>query len=122
MYVRIVEISTCIISVHLETSICTMKLKSSVHALSQRYRDEFTVSMTLAISIFSVTIHILISNLSMLYNCTNIYKIKEMLKYALTIKGKAFFLMHALKYTIHKPFKDARFAEVYLTVRQSAEL
>lgn len=78
--------------------------------------------MTLAISIFSVTIHILISNLSMLYSCTNIYKIKEMLKYALKIKGMAYFLMHASKYTIHKPFKDARFAEVYLTVRQSAEL
>lgn len=58
----------------------------------------------------------------MLHSCTNIYKIKEMSKNALTIKGKAYFLMHALKYTIHKPFKDARFAEVYLTVRQSAEL
>lgn len=45
-----------------------------------------------------------------------------MSKYALTINGMTYFLMHASKYTIHKPFKDARFAEVYLTVRQSAEL
>lgn len=74
------------------------------------------VLMILVILIFLVIFYILILNLLMLYSCINIYKIKEMLKYVLIIKGKVYFLMYVFKYIIYKLFKDVCFVEVYLMV------
>lgn len=74
------------------------------------------VLMILVILIFLVIIYILILNLLMLYSCINIYKIKEMLKYVLKIKGMVYFLMYVFKYIIYKLFEDVCFVEVYLMV------